>query len=213
MSFTLDSERKLNTEIMNVYDSIKNIKHFDYGFVNCDYSFRYSNLEKLNEDFVMQVKAFIKNKRYNSKKYKQVKDILDEQMISIDEDGNNDFFEEFLYDIASVLRDFDGHGLDENYNITGKYEETGEDYPVIHDLKRSGSDFLEEVLVILPNNSVPVTFQKTYSFMGISAGLYFSIIYGLLLKAVLGKEPPIVSSRKTRTKIKSRGGTRRRRKM
>ena len=65
MSFTLDSERKLNTEIMNVYDSIKNIKHFDYGFVNCDYSFRYSNLEKLNEDFVMQVKAFIKNKRYN----------------------------------------------------------------------------------------------------------------------------------------------------
>lgn len=213
-TLNLDSETKLNTEIMNVYDSIKAIGHSDYGFANCDYSFPYGNLDKLNKDFVKHVNAFLKNKQYNSQKFKDIKDIkdvLNENMREIREDGDNNYFQYFLYDIASVLRDFDGHGLDEKNSITGEYEEPGEDYPVIQVLKDPGTVFLKEVLDILPNKSVDVTFETTYSSMGVSAGLYFSIIYDLLLKTVLEKVRP--GGGTTRRRSINRRGTRRRRRM
>ena len=57
----LDSEPQLNIEIMKIYDSIKEIGHFDYGFANCNYGFSYDNLKKLNTDFVKHVDAFLKN--------------------------------------------------------------------------------------------------------------------------------------------------------
>lgn len=201
----LDSEPQLNIEIMKIYDSIKEIGHFDYGFANCNYGFSYDNLKKLNTDFVKHVDAFLKKKQYNS-----IKVVLTENMSQIHEDGDNNYFQQFLYDIASVLRDFDGHEFDENDDIAGKYEKKGEDYPDIHDLKKSGKDFLETVLSILPKKPVGVKFETTYSSMGISASRYFSIIYRILLKTVLDNAP---ANGGTRRRRRSRGGTRRRRGM
>jgi hypothetical protein len=204
----LDDQEKLNSEIMKIYDSIKDRHSYDIGWANADYLFHYNNLEELNELFVKHVTAFLKNKKYKSQRFKHVKSELKQLMRMLREDDDNNFFEYFLYDISCVIRDFDGHGLDADYNITGEDEESGDDYPDIEHLKRlssNGREFLNYAVQILPKEAIPVEFTTTYSQMEVSAGFYFSIMYDLLLKTVLGQQP---ASPTRRRRSRSRGGTR-----
>lgn len=202
----LDSQTKLNREIMNIYDSIKELRNPDNGYVNCQYNFTYTNLPTLNNRFRANVATFLSSidvSAYSAltgidiDDLKKVKSTLRGTIEEID-DENMDYIEQMMYELALKIREYDGHTLTpETYldsdNLAGS-EFYNTDYPVITELKRSTSNstiFLEKIKQLLPQIDNEAT--------------YFIIVYYLLVQAIA---PVMGGRKKNRKSRRSKRGSR-----
>ena len=194
----LDNQTKLNREIMNIYDSIKEWRSFDNGYTNNQYYFGYDNIDIINEKFRKNISLFLKSE--NLSKFSDLLEIkiddlnnIRECLISaisiLDEDADNDYVEYFMYDLGHVLRDYDGHNMHNDTLIESDNNEDTEyyekDYYVIIELKNNIQfDFLKRVLEMLKIKKFKNPFCTTYSDMDIDAGTYFFFMYSIILISI-----------------------------
>jgi hypothetical protein len=194
----LDDQIKLNREIMNIYDSIKEWRSFDNGYANNQYYFGYDNIDIINEKFRKNISLFLKSE--NLSKFSALLEIKTDDLSNIreclrstisilDEDGDNDYVEYFMCDLGHVLRDYDGHTIDNDTLIESDNNEDTEyyerDYFVIIELKNNIQfDFLKRVLEMLKIEHFKNQFCTTYSDMDIDAGTYFFFMYSIILISI-----------------------------
>jgi hypothetical protein len=194
----LDDQIKLNREIMNIYDSIKEWRSFDNGYANNQYYFGYDNIDFINEKFRKNISLFLKSE--NLSKFSALLEIKIDDLNNIrkclistisilDEDGDNDYVEYFMCDLGHALRDYDGHTIDNDTLIESDNNENTEyyerDYDVIIELKNNIQfDFLKRVLEMLKIEHFKNQFCTTYSDMDIDAGTYFFFMYSIILISI-----------------------------
>uniref|UniRef100_A0A6C0I3X3 Uncharacterized protein n=1 Tax=viral metagenome TaxID=1070528 RepID=A0A6C0I3X3_9ZZZZ len=215
----LTTQIRLNEEIMNVYDSIKEWRSFDNGYTNCQYSFFYTNIEEVNRRFRENMIAFLKEDGsidlssfgISDENLENLKD-LQSKMIEIEEDGDEDFVEKFMYELGLIVRRYDGHTIDQDTYIESDNEENSEyydeDYQDITELKgaTSSSAFLTKMQALLSKEDMDSPFGLDYSGMDVDASTYFTFIYKMLLKSMT----PVVGGGKTKRKRCKRGSRRNR---
>ena len=107
----------------------------------------------------------------------------------LDDDGDNDYVEYFMYDLGHVLRDYDGHTIDNDSLVESDNNEDTEyyekDYYVIIELKNSiHLDFLKKILEMLKIEKFKNQFCTTYSRMEVDAGTYFFFMYSMILISI-----------------------------
>jgi hypothetical protein len=201
----LDSQYKLNNELMEIYDSIKEWRSFDNGYTNNQYSFAYTNLQELNERFRERLNTFFESDNddttlstalgISEKKLLDMKDVIESFVSQIDYDEDEDYVEQFMYDLASIIREYDGHtyndDTEEESDNNKKDYFYNRDYKVIEQLKslaqyNEDAMFLEKMKLLL-SEPINLGFMMTYKATGVSAATYFSLVYYLLLDSI---EPP-----------------------
>jgi hypothetical protein len=194
----LDNQIKLNSEIINIYDSIKEWRSFDNGYTNNQYYFGYDNIDIINEKFRKNISLYLKSE--NLSKFSDLLQIkidhlnkIRECLIStisiLDDDGDNNYVEYFMHDLGHVLRDYDGHNINDDTLIESDNNEDTEyyekDYDVIIELKNNIQfDFLKRVLEMLKIENFKNKFCTTYSDMDIDAGTYFFFMYSIILISI-----------------------------
>ena len=194
----LDNQIKLNSEIINIYDSIKEWRSFDNGYTNNQYYFGYDNIDIINEKFRKNISLYLKSE--NLSKFSDLLQIkidhlnkIRECLIStisiLDDDGDNNYVEYFMHDLGHVLRDYDGHNINDDTLIESDNNEDTEyyekDYDVIIELKNNIQfDFLKRVLEMLKIEHFKNQFCTTYSDMDIDAGTYFFFMYSIILISI-----------------------------
>lgn len=178
---------------MNIYDSIKEWRNFDNGYANNQYYFDYDNIDIINEKFNKNISLFLKSE--NLSKFSNLLQIESDDLnnirqclrstISIPDDD----IKYFMYNLAHVLRDYDGHTIDNDSLIESDNnkdtEYYGKDYDVIIELKNSIQfDFLKKVLEMLTKEKFENPFCTIYSDMEVDVGTYFFFMYSMILISI-----------------------------
>jgi hypothetical protein len=198
----LDSQLLLNQELLGIYDSIKQRRSFDNGWANCEYGFRYGNIAELNARFRAKMTLFFESDvlmatiaaslQISPEEMARMKDGLQGFIHEIDGDGDADYIQKVMYDLALTLREQDGHTIDNNY-VQSDDDEGSDfydtDHPKITEIKallreNSEAQFLEKVKETL-SVSTDLGFSMTYKDMGVSAATYFSLMYYFLLDTIV----------------------------
>jgi len=197
----LDSQSSLNRELLDIYDSIKQRRSFDNGWANCEYGFRYGNIAELNARFRAKMTLFFESDvlratiaaslQISPGEMETMKDGLQGFIGEIDGDGDADYIQKVMYDLALTLREQDGHTIDNNYVQSDDVEGSDfydTDHPKIAEIKalleeNSEAQFLEKVKETL-SVSTDLGFSMTYKDMGVSAATYFSLMYYFLLDTI-----------------------------
>ena len=94
-----------------------------------------------------------------------------------------------MCDLGHVLRDYDGHTIDNHTLIESDNNENTEyyerDYDVIIELKNNIQfDFLKRVLEMLKIKKFKNPFCTTYSGMDIDTGTYLFFMYSIILISI-----------------------------
>jgi hypothetical protein len=188
----LDTKEKLNTCIITIYEDIKKVmRTFDSGFSNSNFDgIRFTNQSALDHKFSKIAKDL---------KKKQLPAFFD-GMFSSQEMKNirkyfNDYYEEdngfnfYLYNLAHILRDFDGHTL-EGFELSDQNAAFSEDYDIIRGLKMVSrpDDFLGfaiDYLERIEREGGRAHFQGIQDELGLSPSRCFLFLYILLLHSFI----------------------------
>ena len=193
----LDSQSALNNELLKTYESIKEWRSWDNGHANNQYFVDYKNACSSSQKFQENISLFLTSD--NLSKYSEILDIGSDDLIIIREhlkstinfEDDEDFIKYYMYDLALVLRDYDGHSIDENpYEESDSHEGTeyyNKDYHAIIELKQSQPfDFLCKVLEVIANRREQFKSPFT-SDMGVDASVYFVFMYSMILVSICNK--------------------------
>jgi len=201
---TLD-ESKLNNEIMKIYDSIKEWRSFDNGYTNCQYFFDYDNAHTIHKKFRNNLGLFLESDDEILVKFSGLLQIEvdylktikgnfydDRHLQDLDSDGDDaEYINYYLYELGLTLRDFDGHTIDDSYNVESDNEKDSEyyekDYQVITELKtiNNASDFLEKISNMTSKEDFKNPSRcNSYSNLEVSARTYFYFLYNMILLSI-----------------------------
>jgi hypothetical protein len=190
----LDTKEKLNTCIITIYEDIKKVmRTFDSGFSNSSFDgIRFTNQTALDNKF-SKIAKDLKNKRlqlpaffedmFSISEIKTIKKYFKDYY----EEGNS--FNYFLYNLAHVLRDFDGHTLDD-FTLSDQDAPFSEDYDIIRGLKMVSrpDDFLGlaiDYLERIERKGGAAHFQGIQDELGLAPSRCFLFLYILLLHSFI----------------------------
>ncbi len=191
----LDTKKKLNMSIIAIYEDIKKImRTFDSGFGNSGFNgHHFINQEKINRKFNQIVKDIKAN---HLPEFLHIVNLTAREQSLIlrffRENEEDNFFNICLYNLAEILRDYDGHTLDDDDNgdliLSDETESFSHDYPIISHLKALAlgdrqDDFLARLVDYLDSKEgeiVSVSIQTP-----IIASRWFLFLHTLLLHSII----------------------------
>ena len=188
----LDTKAKLNTCIVTIYEDIKKVmRTFDSGFSNSSFDgIRFTNQTALDNKFSKIAKDLKKEKlpaffegMFSRQEMKNIRKYFKDYY----EEDNS--FNYFLYNLAHVLRDFDGHTLDD-FTLSDQDAPFSEDYDIIRGLKMVSrpDDFLGfaiDYLERIEREGGHAHFQGIQDELGLSPSRCFLFLYILLLHSFI----------------------------
>ena len=188
----LDTKEILNTCIITIYEDIKKVmRTFQIGFSESSFeSTKFLNQSALDHKFSKiakdlkkkQLPAFFEG-MFSSHEMKNIRKYFKDYY----EEDNG--FNYYLYNLAGILRDFDGHTLD-RYTLSDQDAPFSEDYDIIRGLKMISrpDDFLGlaiDYLERIEREGGRAHFEGIQNEMGLSPSRCFLFLYILLLHSFI----------------------------
>jgi hypothetical protein len=181
----LNTQKKLNTCIISCYEQIKKEgRSFDY--FDSFSPVEPSNIRQLDRKIVKITASirgnpkpvFFQQLQFNSEEVAAIMSLLREN-----EENENNNLNYYLYSLAAILRDYDGHTMDDG-DLSDIEFPYSHDYPFISHLKE-GTNFINDIyayLEVAPRQ--PFISDEN---IGLSPSKRFLFIYYLLLHAIVPK--------------------------
>jgi hypothetical protein len=177
----LNTQKKLNTCIIACYEQIKKEgRSFDY--FDTFSPLEPSNIQELDRKLVKITTSIHENPKPNF--YQQLRfNPLEEGAIMylLNEENNN--FNYYLYSLAAILRDYDGHTMVEG-DLSDSDFPYSHDYPFISSLKED-DNFVNDVCAHLDVDASQPFISDENIKNGLSPSRRFLFTYYLLLRAII----------------------------
>lgn len=181
----LNTQKKLNTCIISCYEQIKKEgRSFDY--FDTFSPLEPSNIRQLDRKIVKIIRSIHQNPKPVFFKQLQFNEVETAAIMSFLEDNENNL-DYYLYSLAAILRDYDGHTMIED-DLSDREFPYSHDYPFISHLKdvAESDNFVTDVcahLGVAPQQP----FISDDNIDGISPSRRFLFTYYLLLHAIVPK--------------------------
>jgi len=132
-TLNLNTKQKLNVYIISIYEQIKKREKGVRGDISDDAK-NFINQSELNTKFNIILDG-IKNGKFPEFFAGTISNVEQRRIRNYFNSGDEYSFNSCLYELAHILRDFDGHTTDDNDDPSDKNEPYNHDYNIIKQLK------------------------------------------------------------------------------
>ena len=187
----LNTQKKLNTCIISCYEQIKKEgRSFDYfdDFIPLEPS----NIDELNRRIVEITDSILKEDPkpvfFQQLQFTRSEISAIITLLNTNEENENNNFNYYLYSLAAILRDYDGHTMVEG-NLSDIDFPYSHDYPFISHLKvdNEGVNFVNDICAHLDVAPQQPFISDENIDNGLSPSKRFLFTYYLLLRAIIPK--------------------------